>query len=252
MRRLQDTLNRPSLALTLLLAAAIPLSACADPDEIPAGQVVVCFAGPSETLADPMGDQFIKGLQGTVVFDKPIEDTQVDLYCRETAKRVLQIDVAGEPWSVGYATQDHHGADVTPEVAFEPGQPIHLVMSRRPYADLYYAFSARAENGLFLAMDDGLGTQLTNNNTLDFTVSMGSATGATEDDFCGTRAAHELVFKSEDTVSIDGGERSTITLSDGTATVMNIAAWRYDGDVCMEPWGPNSIQAWVAWRAAPL
>jgi|GEM_PF-4252355 len=222
------------------------------PQEFSAGRVTICFELPENAPEADNHESFLKALDATIVFDKPIDQVGAQLfqaYCRESISRVLQVEVDGEHWSVGYGASDHTGGDITPDVSFAPGQPVTLALLRTFSWGAFYTFSARTEDATFLAMTDGRSQLLAPEFMEGLTVEVGEKRGGGDEVDCGKRVGHELIFDAQTRTTLVGGERGSIELESGPAQVMNIAAWDYEDLQCTDTWGPNT---WMAWRASAL
>lgn len=263
MQRLKPRHLPTILICALLWFGSLSLSGCGGDEDgtVAAGDVNIRYDYPEGEMApeferDADGSivsieklEFNLAMDGTLVFDKPATDPSIDLDWGDSVTRVLRVDVEGKLWTVGYQALDENGHDITPKVGFKAGQSVHLTLARRqPFGD-YYAFSARSENGLLLAINDGMRTDIPADAIEGLKVTLGDKTGATQDDQCGTREAYELVFTAETSANLGAGHIAATTLEDGPAEVMNISAWSYEGAGCTDNGYPN---AWMAWRASPL
>lgn len=244
------TLRFGTLFLMLWLGAA-GLTACGESsDTFSAGTIRVCFEQPEDGSDHPDFQDFQDVVDGTIVFDKAVGDTDDAVFaatCRERISRVLQVDVDGQRWNVGYGASDPDGQDITPDVSFAPGQPVTLALLRSISWGAYYTFSARTDDATFLAMTDGRSQLLAPEYMEGLTVEVGEQRGGSDQVECGKRVGHELIFQATTRTTLVGGERGSIELESGPARVMNVGAWDYEDIQCTDTWGPN---AWMAWRAS--
>lgn len=222
-----------------------------DEREFAPGSIAICFQHPQGDADSDSHQSFEKIVTGTIVFDKAIAEVEADAfdgYCRNYSSRVLQVDTdTGQRWSVGYRALDHDENDITPTVDFEPGQTVELALKRNSGWGEYFTFSARNEDEVFLSMNDG-GVQPLASETLEgLTVEVGEPSGLSDQESCGTRVGHELIFDAQTRSTLIGGERGTIELASGSASVMNIAAWYYENIQCEDVGG---LDAWMVWRVS--
>lgn len=233
--------------LALLIVGALATVACGggndSPEPLRTGSIGICFEAPEGASESPEGD-LEETLDGEVVYDKAAAEADVELSCNPS--RVLQIDVDGELWSIGYRANDADGEDITPDVGLEVDQAVQVDLVRQMIWGTYEAFAVTTKEGHVLAMNDGYGVELPDGAVAGLEVTQGAEYGAESPDSCGTMVGHTLVFSAETSIELESATRGTVELASGPVDVMNVASWSFGEDLrCTDIWGPD---AWMAFR----
>lgn len=240
--------TRRSLLIACFVASALAASGCGlgdDGAELNAGDIDICYDAPTSTDNPNEMGELHESLDGTVVYEGAASEVNADLSCDPT--RVLQVDVDGDLWSIGYVARDADGNDITPVIGFVEDEAIHLSIEHRMIWGYFNAFAAEAKSGTLLAMNDGGGAELPDSALDGMSVSVGSTYGATRDESCGVHEGHTLVFDAQTTTELRSGEEGHVELSSGRVDVTNVASWSFqEGTLhCTDTWGRN---AWMATR----